>query len=406
MRILLITPMPPDAEAAGAIPVILHAQLVGLGEHHDLAIVTVAGPDARELAAVDRLQSTGVELHVVRRVLPVGRARWRRRGRMAGAWLRGPQPWRTVWFAEPGVQRVLDRLLARRAFDAVAVEDNAMAGYRLPAHLPSILTEHEVRRPRPLDLRVGPPGDWPAWASREIDWRRWPRYQRALWPRYDAVQVFTERDAQGVRMLAPDVVPRLRVNPFGIVVPPRRTEREDPDTALFVGNFTHAPNVDAALWLGHELMPRLRAMGVGMRLAIAGIDPPAPVRALAAPDVRVLGFVEDVETLIAQAAIVLAPVRIGGGMRMKVLHAMALGKAVVTTSRGAEGLAAPPVAIVDGPHDAAVATARLLADDAERARLGRCARDFVAEHHSARAYARRLEQVYAFAMDHHRVTRS
>jgi glycosyltransferase involved in cell wall biosynthesis len=406
MRVLLVTPMPPDAGASGAIPAILHAQLVGLGERHDLAIVTVAGPDARELAAVERLQADGVDLHAVRRVLPVGRARWRRRGRMAGAWLAGREPWRTVWFAEPAVQRVLDGLLARRQFDAVVVEDNAMAGYRLPAHLPSVLTEHEVRRPRPLDLRVGSPTNWPAWAFREADWWRWPRYQRALWRRYDAVQVFTERDAQAARMLAPDVAPRLRVNPFGIVVPPRRAEREDPGSALFVGNFTHAPNVDAALWLGHELMPRLRAMGAGMRLAIAGVDPPAPVRALAAPDVRVLGFVEDVEALIAQAAIVLAPVRIGGGMRMKVLHAMALGKAVVTTRRGIEGLAAPPVAIVDGPHDAAVTTARLLADDAERTRLGACARAFVAEHHSARAYARRLEQVYAFAMGRHRVTRS
>jgi glycosyltransferase involved in cell wall biosynthesis len=399
MRILLLTPMPPDPEAPGAIPVLLHAQLTGLAERNEVTVVTPAGPDPPELHAVERLAADGFEVHAVPRHFPLEIGRWRRRRRLAGAWLRGRWPWRTVWFWEPALQPALDELLAKRHFDVVAVEDNAMGIYRLTTGAAKVFTEHEVRRPRKLDLRAGAPNGWLRWAFREADWIRWPRYQRAVWSRFDAIQVFTERDAGSLAEIAPSLASRVRVNPFGIELPAIDDPvEEEPSSVLFLGNFTHPPNVDAAVWLAREIMPRVRDRYPGARLSLAGIHAPREVKALSGPDVSVLGFVPDVESLVRRAAVLAAPVRTGGGMRMKLLHSMALGKGVVTTPRGTEGLVRsegePPILVADDSDGLAAAVGRLLTDPEERAALGARARSYVAEHHSAEAYARRLESVY------------
>jgi glycosyltransferase involved in cell wall biosynthesis len=104
------------------------------------------------------------------------------------------------------------------------------------------------------------------------------------------------------------------------------------------------------------------------------------------------------EPHFARAAVVVAPVRTGGGMRMKVLEAMAYGKPVVTSSRGIEGLTlkgmAVPAEVADGADATAAATADLLSDEDRRRTLGERARVFVETHFSPSAYARRLEDTY------------
>jgi glycosyltransferase involved in cell wall biosynthesis len=398
MNVLLVAPMPPSRTATTAIPHVLHAQLVGLSERHHVTVAVVAGPEEAELHAVEQLLSAGVDLHAARRHEPRTPAeRWRRRQRLMRGWLAG-LPWRSVWYREPGLQPILDRLVAERRFDVIAVEDNAAAVYRYGASAPTVFTEYEVRRPRRARLPSRSVGTWPRDLLAELDWRRWPGYHRSTWRRFDLIQAFTARDAQAIRALAPDLGERVRINPFGIdlplVLPPAPPSSRD---VVFVGNFTHRPNVDGALWLGSEIMPRLRLCGAKARLTVIGPGAPPAVQALACDDIRVAGRVADLRPLLQAAAVVLAPIRIGGGMRMKVLEAMALGKALVTTSRGAEGLETdhdPPLVLANTADEIATATARLLGDSQLRDNLGERARAFVAERHSASAYAKRLEQVY------------
>jgi glycosyltransferase involved in cell wall biosynthesis len=263
-----------------------------------------------------------------------------------------------------------------------------------------VFTEHEVRRPRPIQWRKPAGQSWISWALSELDWQRWPRYQQNVWNRSDRIQVFTTRDAARIRSMAPEVADRVRVNPFGIELPMSSDPGiEQGNTLVFVGNYTHLPNVDAALWLGHEIMPRLRQLYPGVLLSLVGIYPPPSVMALACSDIVITGPVPKIEPILERAAVVLAPVRIGGGMRMKVLQSLALGKAVVTTPRGAEGLAinghGAPLIIAADAEGLARETAALLASPEMRCQLGQQARAFVAEHYSALAYAQRLAAVYA-----------
>ena len=383
--------MPPRREAPGAIPIVLHAELTGLQAMHDVTLVTCVGDEPGEAEAAEELRRAGVDVHVVDRRRPAGLARWSRRARLAAAWLEGSRPWRTVWFAAPQVQGVIDRLARERRFDVVAVDDNSMGGYRLPAGVPSVLTELEVRPAvgtSARGLRVA-----------TLDARRWPRYQPSVWRRFDAVQVFTDGDARAATELAPELAARVRVNPFGVELPGAFDPSHERDgQLLFVGNFTHPPNVDAALWLANEILPRVRVRVPEARLVLVGPAVPDAVRSLAARDVTVVGEAPEMRPYLEAAAVVMAPVRTGGGMRMKVLHALAAGKAVVTTTLGAAGLLLgdepPALAIADDADGAATAAADLLDDRARRNALGARARALVAERHSPAAYARRATAVY------------
>ena len=403
MRILLATCMPPRPQAPGAIPVLLNALLASLTPQHEVTLVTVLGPDPEEHSAVENLRERGFEVHATQLMQPSQAQRWGRRWRLASTWLRGAHPWRTLWFSEPAIQDTLDTLTSERCFDLIQVEDNAMGVYQYPTQSPTLFTEYEVRRPRPVNWQGWKGESVVKWALREADWQRWGRYQCDVWRRFDRIQVFTPRDALSIKAIAPDLYERVRVNPFGIELPAQANpNREESETLLFVGNYTHAPNVDAALWLGQEIMPRLRERCPGVRLNLAGIYPPPAVQALASDDIALLGPVPDVEPYLEQATLVVAPLRIGGGMRMKVLHAMAMGKAVVTTSRGAEGLATeaqePPLVIAEDTQGFVDAIVRLLAAPQARHTLGWHARAFVEAHYGPAAYARRIEAIYAELM--------
>lgn len=400
MRVLLVTPMPPQPQGTGAIPLVLQMMITALRTHHEVTLVTAVGPDPAEWQAVEQLRMSGLEVHAVRLMQPSSVQRWRRRWRLTTAWLKGKYPWRTIWFFEPSIQRTLDCLLTQKRFDLIQIEDNAMGVYRYRTVAPTVFTEHEVRRARPIRWHQPDNQNWIKWMLSEMDWQRWPRYHRQVWQQFDRIQVFTARDAARMRSIAPNISDRVRVNPFGIEMPAKSDpSREQKNTVVFVGNFTHLPNVDAALWLGREIMPRLREHRPDVNLKLVGVYPPLAVRALACDDIVVTGPVSEIEPVLDSAAVVLAPLRVGGGMRMKVLHAMAMGKAVVTTSRGAEGLAIdglqPPLVIADDVEEIALATAELLGSVENRRALGNRARGFVAEHYSPLAYARRLEAIYA-----------
>jgi glycosyltransferase involved in cell wall biosynthesis len=399
MRILLITSMVPDAEGVGAIPKLLHAQLAGLRERHEITLMAPVGEDPGQTEAAARLAASDLDAHFVdRRRSRSARRRWRVRAELAATWARRDWPWRVV-SGSAGMQPLVDRLIATRQLDVAAVEDNPMSMLRFPPSLPTVLTEHEAVRADAGAWRSPRLAERPLAALRARDWRRWSSFLPRAWRRFDLVQVFSDGDAQAVAERAPELAPRVRVNPYGMVLPPvADPAAEVPGTILFAGTFGHLPNRDAARWLATEIMPLLEAASPAARLRIVGSSPPREVLDLAGPRVEVIADAPSVEPHLDAASVVIAPVRSGGGMRMKVLEPLARGKAVVTTPLGAEGFTgfgeAPPFEIAETGEAIAAATARLLGDDGARRELGARARQFAERHHSPSAWAARLEAVY------------
>ncbi len=404
MKILLVVPMVPQAEGIGGFPKLLDAELSGLRRHHEVTLLGTYGELPGQAAAAEELLDSGLDAHFIdRRRARSARRRWAVRLELALGWLGTRRPWRAV-SSVAGLQALLDRLSAGAAFDLIAIEDSPMAALRLPPGVPTVLTEHEAFRAPASEWRAGRLSERPLAALRALDWRRWERFQAAAWKRFDLIQVFGETDAGLIGAREPALAGRVRVNPFGIALPAAADPaRELAGTILFLGNFTHLPNRDAALWLASEIMPAVRRHYPEARLQIVGSAPPREVLALAGERVEVVANAPSIEGHLQAAALVLAPVRTGGGMRIKVLEALARGKAVVTTTRGAEGFTTfepePPLVIADRPEAIASAAAALLLDPSARRELGSRARRFAERHYTPDAWAKRLERVYSEARE-------
>jgi glycosyltransferase involved in cell wall biosynthesis len=399
MRIMLVTSMVPDASGIGAIPKLLAAQLEGLKEHHEVTLVSTFGEDPGQAEAAARLLGSGLDAHILdRRRAASAPRRWRVRGELAASWATRDWPWRVVC-GVAGMQALVDRVAATGEFDVIAVEDSPMAVLRFPAGVPVVFTEHEAIRAPADQWRSEHLSERPLGALRSLDWRRWDAFLPRIWKRFDLLQVFSEGDAEAVARSAPECAARVRVNPYGIELPPATNpELEDPDTILFSGTFAHLPNRDAALWLAREIVPAVSARHPTARLQIVGRTPPREILDLAGPGIEVIADAASMQPYLEAAAVVLAPVRSGGGMRMKVLEAMARQKAVVTTGLGAEGFTSldpdPPLAIAESSEEIAAATAELLGDRSRRRDLAQRAREFAHRYHSPQAWAQRLGTIY------------
>jgi glycosyltransferase involved in cell wall biosynthesis len=223
------------------------------------------------------------------------------------------------------------------------------------------------------------------------------REERRVLRLADAAVVFTERDRRLIEGSARDT--ELATIPLAWDVPPGALDPSGslPPTLLFIGNFAHPPNVDAALRLAREILPAVQEAHPGVRLELVGEAPSRELLALANERVDVTGAVPSVTPYLDRAAIVVAPLAIGGGMRVKVLEALAAGKAVVASARAAEGVTAAQgedLVVVDGAYETAAAIRRLLEDDGARRRMAGRARTWALRELSWSVMADRYDELY------------
>ena len=158
-------------------------------------------------------------------------------------------------------------------------------------------------------------------------------------------------------------------------------------------------NRDAVMHFLAEVWPAIRAARPDVRFFAVGQDPPRELVELAERDTQIVvtGYVTDIRDFIARAAVYVVPLRVGGGTRLKVLDAMAMGKAMVSTSLGCEGIGVTPgehLLVADTPQAFADATLTLLADPQRRMALGRAARALVEREYSWPVVGRRLVDSY------------
>ena len=237
---------------------------------------------------------------------------------------------------------------------------------------------------------------------RRLEVAAWRRYERATRPRFAAIVVFAERDLAAVTPTAGSAwVTRI---PLAVDVPARPLDPEgaEPPTILFVGSFGHPPNVDGAIWLAKSIFPRVAERVPGARLDLVGHEPGAGVRALAGGPVSVHPSVPEVTPYVERAAVVVAPIRIGGSMRMKVLEALAAGKALVATPRAAEGVDAVPgqhLLIAADEDEMVEALAGVLLDRDGRRALGESARRWAESSLGWDAGVAAFEHVYGTVID-------
>jgi glycosyltransferase involved in cell wall biosynthesis len=224
------------------------------------------------------------------------------------------------------------------------------------------------------------------------------RYEGAVVAAMDAVVAVSAADAAALRHVG--ATRRVAVVPNGVdtTALPLRDGAGDGQTVLFTGTMDYRPNADAVAWFVEEVWPLVRGALPEARFEIVGRAPTARVRALAQrPGVEVVGEVVSMASHFARAAAYVAPLRVGGGSRLKLLEAVAHGVPVVTTSRGAEGIAVTnglDAEVADDTEGFSEALIGLLAR-AERGReLAGPARRLVEERYDWRALVPPLERLY------------
>jgi glycosyltransferase involved in cell wall biosynthesis len=316
---------PPADRDAGSLRQLRLIELLR-ADGHDVALVARDGAEPGQHEAALALEGLGVEVTLgdPERSLPAQRA-----GRPAldlEALLRRVRP-DVIWLSFFDVAETYLPLLRRWAPGARLVVDT--------------VDVHWVREARAAETA----GD-PALADAAIRTRD---REAAAYGAADGLIAVSADDAAHLRALAPGV-------PVEVISIVHAPEPDGPgpearDGALFVGNFRHGPNVDAALFLVGDVWPRVRAVLPGARLTLAGGAPPPEVRALAGDGVEVTGWVPAMAPLLDAARVSVAPLRFGAGVKGKIGEALAHGLPVVTTTIGGEGMD-----LVDGEH-------ALVADD-------------------------------------------
>jgi polysaccharide biosynthesis protein PslH len=235
-----------------------------------------------------------------------------------------------------------------------------------------------------------------------LEWCRTQDAEVRAWRRADLCAAVSEEDRLEIEGLLG--APGVRLVPCGWdhvsqngSRPLRVNVGGDP-FLVFVGNFAYGPSADGAEFLCDEILARVVEKLPGTRLALVGNDPTGRASRLASDRVLVTGRVPDVAPWLKAADLIVSPLRVGGGMKMKVLEALALGKPLVTTSIGVQGLGADArraIRVRDGAGSFAAEVVALAKDRAARASLGRAARAFVGELPTWDDAAAALSQCYS-----------
>jgi glycosyltransferase involved in cell wall biosynthesis len=251
------------------------------------------------------------------------------------------QSWERFLYRSPAFQRALDAHLAQHQYDAIVCEFIYMAYYRLKLdghgkQTRLVIDEHNVE----YDLlrRTADATRFDRKFFHSVNWRKLKHEEVGVWKRFDGCTLTSRRDEEIVNAEAPSV--RTAVVPNGVEVDTfkPRPDPIEPMTLLFFGAMNYYPNTDGAVFFAREVFPLLAERYPKLRLRIVGPVGEGPVMDLKSERVEVVGFVTDVMSEIARAAVVVAPLRIGGGTRLKILEAMSMAKAIVSTRIGAEGI--------------------------------------------------------------------
>jgi glycosyltransferase involved in cell wall biosynthesis len=181
----------------------------------------------------------------------------------------------------------------------------------------------------------------------------------------------------------------VAVMPFMIDLPERASGFGPPRRdILFLGGYGHSPNIDAAVWMAHEIWPLIRHRMVGSRLVLAGANPTPEILGLAASDILVPGRVDDLEPLFASASVFVAPLRYGAGVKGKIYSSFGAGVPVVSTAIGVEGMNLTEgvhALIADEPSAFADAVLALASDQQRWNDMADAGWIFVRDHHDIAA---------------------
>ncbi len=369
-----------------------------LARRHPVTVLTTHGPGDDPVGLAEQLPDARV-VSVPHAAAKQGSARFALA--LARSWL-SPRPVELLKWRVPDLRRTAREMLAQGTAD-VCVADFLASAPNVPfgGAVPVVLFEHNVEHTIWKRLHDTERIGWRRLLL-GLEWRKVRRCESRACAQANLTLAVSEvdrhclgADADGARIEAiPTGVDTQFFRP--------RPAAERPGHLVFSGSMDWYPNEDGILAFLEQAWPQVRERAPNATLTVVGRNPRPRLRraAAAAGGVTVTGTVDDIRPFVARAALYVAPLRVGGGTRLKLFEALAMGKAVVATRLAAEGLPTVPgqhYLAADNPTDFAAAVVELLADPGRRAELGAAGRSLVEERYSwprvTDVVARHLAQV-------------
>jgi polysaccharide biosynthesis protein PslH len=312
------------------------------------------------------------------------------------------EPYILTKYCRPVVRKELRALLQKETYDVILCDFLVTAGaipWDWPC--PKVLFSHNVEAviwQRHYEVAKNP-----LW--KVLSWREWKRMEaaeRRYLQKADHVVAVSENDREAfARFLNPKKLTVTQTGADTDFFHPRE-EKEMPNSLVFTGSMDWFPNEDAIFYFADKILPIIRRQVPDVTLCVVGRKPSRRLHHLASrvSNIQLTGWVEDVRPYVAQRAVFIVPLRIGGGTRLKIFEAMSMAKAIVSTSIGAEGLPVNDgehILLADDPASFAESTVRLLGNASRRAQIGQAARQLVHENYSwatvSKCFAQVLERV-------------
>jgi glycosyltransferase involved in cell wall biosynthesis len=277
-----------------------------------------------------------------------------------------PVPYSVTKFTSPHVQQLIEEWISPRLFD-VAVCDFLASALNFPRNLaiPIVLFQHNVESLL-WKRRARYEMNWLDRLISRLEYAKMARFEPAQVRRFHRVLAVSDQDRILLsRMVDPTLV---SVIPTGVDLERYHYDRKARPAAplvVFTGSMDWPPNIDAVEYFSREIWPHVLKQVPDARFRIVGRDPHVRVRNLARASVEVTGTVNSIVDHLRDAVVLVVPLRIGGGTRIKIYEGMAMGKATVSTSLGAEGLDVRhghDILLADEPLQFAKYVATLLCD--------------------------------------------
>lgn len=395
MRILFVTPFLPSPPRFGA-----ERRLDGLarelGRRHELSLLWFNADNAEVPASIESTRSYCKEV-LTTAVNAPGVLQGRRMLQLRSLLSRHSFE-RLRAAARHDFQTLLDRTLAGTLYDVVQFEGLEVAAFRFNRRSAGlfVLDEHNIEYDSLA--RAARVAREPARRFyRALSWRKVAREERAAWRRFDGIALTSKRDQALLVSQCPEA--RTAVVPNGVNLSqfPRSPNAGSPGELLFFGALNYAPNQDAVDHFITRILPQIRRANPLAKLSIVGPGAPQSMRDRQGNGVELVGLVDDIAPYIDRAAAVVVPLRFGGGTRLKIVEALAKGKAVISTTLGAEGLAVAHeqhLLLADEPTDFARQVLRVLDSKDLATRLGAAGRLLVEQRYDWPSIAAGLERFY------------
>ncbi|MET0109305.1 MAG: glycosyltransferase family 4 protein [Candidatus Thiodiazotropha sp.] len=309
-----------------------------------------------------------------------------------------PLPFSVLAHKSSGFRDKMLDIIENNNIDIVHIDTVGLSKYReLVQDIPCIVTHHNIESSL-MARRSKVESNWFTryYVAKQSEKLR--KYEAQESNKYPVNIMMSNTDAKELIEMSPGA--KTAIVPNGVDINYFEDRKEPEEQAIiYTGGMNMFANKDAVMYLISDIWPLVKVKIPDIKFYIIGQDPPKELTNIASDDnaIKVLGYVDDIRPFVAKSAIYVVPLRVGGGTRLKVLDALAQGKAIVSTSIGSEGIEVTDrtnIYLEDTSEGFASSIIQLINDDAKRKELGRQARKLAEEKYAWPSIAEGLIDVY------------